>query len=394
MFSAIIVAGGQGSRSGLDQPKQFAKLNDRPLLWWSARAFASHPGLSRLVVVIPAGLEADAAQALDGLPALLVTGGGTRQQSVSNGLRGLDDDGAPLVFVHDAARPGVDHGVIDRLIEGLTAHESTVGAVPVLPVADTLVTRGGHRGMIGPVVDRSAMLRVQTPQLFRHDALRRAHAHAADAAATDDAQMVRAMGGEILAIDGDARLDKVTLPGDLTRIAALLSGIREKAMAQRPSVGMGYDVHRLVPGDGVWLGGVHVPHSQRLHGHSDADVVLHAITDAVLGTISDGDIGTHFPPSDPQWRGAASDQFLAHACMRVRDTGGVIEHVDCTVICEEPKIGPHRAAIRSRIAAIMNLPMERVSLKATTTERLGFTGRGEGIAAQAIVTASLPMGPA
>ncbi|MCU0729625.1 MAG: 2-C-methyl-D-erythritol 4-phosphate cytidylyltransferase, partial [Sphingopyxis sp.] len=246
MFSAIIVAGGHGTRSGLDHPKQFAPLNGRSLLWWSSQAFAGHPELSRLVVVIPAGLEADAEQALDGLTAMLVPGGATRQQSVRNGLEAINDDDAPLIFVHDAARPGVGHDVIDRLLMGLRADDNADGAIPVLPVADTLVLRGDRSGVVGPVVDRNAMLRVQTPQLFRREALDRAHGAASDSAATDDAQMVRAMGGDILAIDGDARLDKVTLPGDLTRMAAVLSGNNGASAVMRPAVGMGYDVHRLI----------------------------------------------------------------------------------------------------------------------------------------------------
>ena len=291
--------------------------------------------------------------------------------------------------MHDAARPGVTAAVIDRLLAALDdagcEGAGCDGAVPVLPVADTLARDDNG---LGDVVDRSALVRIQTPQAFRRAALDRAHAGWSGDAASDDAQMVRACGGRVALVAGSRLLDKITLPGDLEAMAALLRG--GATSAPRVAVGTGYDVHRLVPGDGLWIGGVCIAHSHRLEGHSDADVLLHAITDALLGALGAGDIGQHFPPSDPQWRGADSARFLAHAGELATQRGATIAHVDATLICEAPKLGPHRAAVAARIAAILALPADRVSVKATTTERLGFTGRKEGIAAQAVVTLAIP----
>ena len=420
-FHALIVAAGRGERAGLDLPKQFADLGGRAVLRWSAEAFVRHPACASLTVVVAPEAEARglAAAALDGLGAVLVDGGKERQQSVAAGLASLDESAA-LVLVHDAARPGLDAAVIDRLLAAFVEAE-VAGAVPVLAVADTLV-RGGDT--LGETVDRSGLVRVQTPQAFRLAALRAALAAWDKGPATDETQVVRAAGGRVALVPGSRALDKITQPGDLEFMTGVLgvadgSGVDDGADALtaatmlafgslslaplpqagegnmvtswRHAVGMGFDVHRLIPGDGVWLGGVLVPHDRKLEGHSDADVVLHAITDALLGAIGEGDIGQHFPPSDPQWRGAASDQFLAHARGLAEGKGGRIDHVDCTVICEAPKVGPHREAIRARIAEILALPVDHVSIKATTTEKLGFTGRGEGIAAQAVVSVALPL---
>lgn len=392
-FHALIVAAGRGERAGLDLPKQFADLGGRAVLRWSAEAFARHPACVGLTVVVAPDAEARglAAAALDGLGAVLVDGGVERQHSVAAGLASLDARAA-LVLVHDAARPGLDAAVIDRLLAAF-ADADVEGAVPVLAVADTLV-RGalaGHGDSLGETVDRSGLVRVQTPQAFRLGALRAALAAWDKGPATDETQVVRAAGGRVALVAGSRCLDKITQPGDLEFMAGVLGGEGDAAVTSwRHAVGMGFDVHRLIPGDGVWMGGVLIAHDRKLEGHSDADVVLHAITDALLGAIGEGDIGQHFPPSDPQWRGAASDLFLAHARGLAEGKGGRIDHVDCTVICEAPKVGPHRAAIRARVAEILALDVDQVSVKATTTERLGFTGRGEGIAAQAVVSVLLP----
>lgn len=386
-FHALIVAGGRGERAGLSLPKQYALLGGKAVLRWSAEVLLAHGDCAGLTVVIPQGDEARALAeaALSGLPVTLATGGATRQASVAAGLAILDAEQADLVLIHDAARPGLDHATIDRLLDAF-ADATVHGAVPVLPVADTLAR---NERVLGDVVDRSALVRVQTPQAFRLAVIRQAHAAWSGDAASDDAQMIRAMLGTVTMVEGRRELEKVTHQGDLEHVASMLCPPVPQT-SWRHAVGMGFDVHRLVAGDGVWLGGVLIPHDRKLEGHSDADVLLHAITDAVLGAIGDGDIGQHFPPSDPQWRGASSDRFLAHACQLVAESGGRIDHVDATVMCEAPKVGPHRQAIRECIAAIMGLPLARVSIKATTTERLGFTGRGEGIAAQAIVSVRLP----
>jgi 2-C-methyl-D-erythritol 4-phosphate cytidylyltransferase/2-C-methyl-D-erythritol 2,4-cyclodiphosphate synthase len=365
---AIVVAAGRGERAGGSGPKQFAMLGGRPMLAWSIAALAAHPAIGAIVVVLPEGMAFP-------LPAgvIAVTGGATRRQSVANGLAAAP--AATRVLVHDAARPFVPSAVIDRLLAALERHD---GAVPVLPVADTLVSE--EDGRLGAVAPREALRRVQTPQAFRRAALADAHARWSGEA-SDDSQMVRATGGSVALVEGDAMLEKITWPADFALAEARLAG--------ETRVASGYDVHRLEDGEALWLGGVHIPHHQGLSGHSDADVALHAITDAVLGTIAAGDIGQHFPPSDPQWRGAESGQFLRHAVGLLSARGGVVTFVDLTIICEAPKIGPHRAAIRARVAELCGVSEDRVSVKATTTERLGFTGRGEGIAAQAVATVRL-----
>ncbi len=388
-FHALIVAAGRGERAGLDLPKQFADLGGKAVLRWSAEALLAHPACVGLTVVVApdAVARALAEAALSGLAVTLVPGGTERQQSVAAGLAALDDRAA-LVLVHDAARPGVDAAVIDRLL-AVFADAEMQGAVPVLAVADTLARSGDG---LGETVDRQGLVRVQTPQAFRLPALRDALSAWDKGPATDETQVVRASGGRVALVEGSRLLDKITLPGDLEHMAVLLGATKDEVVTSwRCAVGSGYDVHRLIAGDGVWLGGVWIAHDRSLEGHSDADVALHAITDALLGAIGEGDIGQHFPPSDPQWRGAASDRFLAHACALARGKGGRIDHIDCTIICEAPKVGPHRDAIRARIAEICGLPLDHVSVKATTTERLGFTGRGEGIAAQAVASVALPL---
>lgn len=374
---ALIVAAGSGSRSGGDMPKQYRLLAGKSVLAHAIDALAAHPGVDAIQVVIGEGQEAHYAEAIGerALPAPVV-GGATRRESVANGLAAIDAD---RVLVHDAARPFLPAEVIDRLLAALDSHE---GAVPVLPVVDTLAQTDG---LLGPVVPRAGLGRVQTPQAFRTEALRTAHTNwSATEEATDDAQMVRAVGFAVAVVEGAASLEKLTYPDDFAAAERRL----EKAMISRTA--LGFDVHAFAEGDGVWLGGVHIPHTRSLAGHSDADVALHALTDALLGTIGEGDIGSHFPPSDPQWRGVASWRFLDHARALVVEAGGRIDHVDVTIICEEPKVGPHRPAIRTKVAELLGLEEADVSIKATTTEKLGFTGRREGIAAQAAATVRLP----
>lgn len=367
---ALVVAAGKGERVGGDIPKQFLPLAGLSLVEHSRRALAAHPGIDRVVTMVAAGNEAF----VEGETAI---GGVTRRESVLNGLEAIG--AARRVLIHDAARPIVPAPVVDRL---LTALESAKGAVPVLPVADTIAGKGAGKGdSLGDTVDRSALVRVQTPQAFDYAAILAAHrAWPAGEEATDDAQILRRAGHDVAMVDGDPLLDKITYPGDIALAEARL------AANMRVRTATGYDVHRLVAGEQLWLGGVLIPHDKGLSGHSDADVALHAITDAVLGTIAAGDIGQHFPPSDPRWKGAESGQFLEHAASLVAAKGGMIDFVDLTIICEAPKIGPYRDAIRDRVSALLRVSREQISVKATTTERLGFTGRGEGIAAQAVVT--------
>ncbi len=379
-IAAVLLAGGQGSRAGFDLPKQLAMLGGKPVLRWSLDAFAAQAGVGGGVLVA----NREVAAAIGELPEnwIFADPGAERQQSVANALAALADwEDDAFILIHDAARPGVTGEVIDRLLQALGDAEA---AIPTLPVPDTLIEQSGSSA--GEVVDRSALTRVQTPQAFRLGTLRRAHAEAVEAAATDDAQLVRRIGVPVVAVAGDARLHKLTYAEDM----AILNGLLGIGTMTRTAVGLGYDVHRLVAGKPLWIGGMEIAHNHGLEGHSDADVALHALTDAILGALGDGDIGDHFPPGDPQWRGAASHLFLAFAAGRVTDRGGRIDHVDLTIVAEAPKIGPHRTAIRARIAEILAIPLERVSVKATTTERLGFTGRREGIAAQAVATLQLP----
>lgn len=370
--AALIVAAGQGTRAGGDVPKQYAMLAGKPMLAHSYAALASHPAIDQVLVVIGEGQKAALGAALGDVP--YVIGGATRRESVRNGLEVLAH--VERVLIHDAARPFLPAAVIDRLLAALDTHG---GAIPGLPVADTLVSASGES------VPRDGLTRVQTPQAFRYATVLEAHqAWPEDREATDDAQMVRALGHDVIVVEGDPMLDKITHPADFAAAEA------RHAASLRVRTAQGYDVHRFAEGEELWLGGVCIPHAKGLSGHSDADVALHAITDALLGVIGAGDIGMHFPPSDPQWRGAASARFLEHAAGLVAAEGGVIDFIDLTIVCEAPKIGPHREAIRASIAAILNLPVSQISVKATTTERLGFTGRGEGMAAQAIATVRLP----
>ena len=369
-FAAIVVAAGQGLRAGQPVPKQFALWRGKPVVRYSVEALLA-AGATRVVVAIPSGAESLAQDALAGLTGFdLVTGGRTRQNSVANALEYLSATPCEHVLIHDAARPDLPSAVVARLLSALGDH---AGAIPVLPVVDSLAL--DERGVMAGTADRDSLRRVQTPQAFRFADILAAHRLAgAGSSAGDDAQVLRAAGGEIALVAGDERLAKLTYAEDF--IPAL------------PSIrtGMGYDVHRLAAGEELWLGGIRIEHDKGLAGHSDADVGLHALVDAILGAIGEGDIGSHFPPSDPQWKGASSDRFLSHAVGLAREAGYGIGNVDLTLICEAPKIGPHRSAMRARIAELLGVDIARVSVKATTTERLGFAGRGEGIAAQAIAS--------
>ena len=375
---ALIVAAGSGTRAGGDVPKQYARVAGKPMIAHSYAALANHPRITSVLVAIGAGQEDLLDSAIGPCPR--VAGGAARRDSVRAGLEWIAaNGGADFVLIHDAARPFLPAATIDRLIDALA---ESAGAVPVLPVADTLA-----RGMeiLGATVARDGLFRIQTPQAFHFDAIVESHRlWPTGEEATDDAQMARRFGHEVAIVEGDMMLEKVTYPADFAAAEAR----HEATLVSRTA--MGFDVHRLEAGEELWLGGILVPHDKGLSGHSDADVGLHALTDALLGTIGAGDIGTHFPPSDPQWRGAASYKFLQHAAHLIAERGGIIDFIDLTLICEAPKIGPHREAMRARIAELLALDPDQVSIKATTTEKLGFTGRGEGIAAQAVATIRLP----
>jgi 2-C-methyl-D-erythritol 4-phosphate cytidylyltransferase/2-C-methyl-D-erythritol 2,4-cyclodiphosphate synthase len=371
--AGIVVAAGKGLRAGGTVPKQFARWRGKPLLRHSVEALAQ-AGVAPIVIAIPEGWEAEAAACLAGIGNVrFVTGGETRQLSVRAALECLAPDAPDLVLIHDAARPALPQSVIADLIEALAQHEA---AFPALPVVDSLVT-GAESMMVAPAA-REGLHRVQTPQAFRFPVILAAHRNWIGAPdAGDDAQVAVAAGHSVALVHGDETLRKVTFAADFEDDDVTLS---------LPRTGLGFDVHRLVAGEELWLCGVRIDHPKGLSGHSDADVAIHALVDAMLGAIAAGDIGDHFPPSDPQWKGASSDRFLAHAAALVLQSDYVIAHVDVTIICEAPKIGPHKLAMRERLAAILGIDMARVSVKATTTERLGLTGRGEGIAAQAVAT--------
>ncbi|MFC3310878.1 bifunctional 2-C-methyl-D-erythritol 4-phosphate cytidylyltransferase/2-C-methyl-D-erythritol 2,4-cyclodiphosphate synthase [Blastomonas aquatica] len=377
-LAALIVAAGQGLRAGGDIPKQFADYQGKPLLRHSAEAFEAWDAAPAIFVVIGEGQAALAEAALAELNDIFfVTGGTERSDSVRLGLLAIAArGGADRVFIHDAARPQLSVDVLDRLNVAL---DQNPGAVPVLPVVDSIAR--GADGVIEQAVERAHLWRIQTPQAFHFDAVLAAHlAWPSDQAATDDSQIARAHGLAVALVEGDEALAKITFAEDF---AVPHAPVPPSAPSMMVRTGIGYDVHRLASGEELWLGGIRIEHDKGLAGHSDADVALHAITDALLGALALGDIGEHFPPSDPQWRGADSAQFLAHAASLVKAKGGTIANIDLTIICEEPKIGPHKASIQQRIANILQLRPDQIGVKATTTERLGFTGRGEGIAAQA-----------
>lgn len=362
--AVIIVAAGRGSRIGGEVPKQWQMLAGKPVLAHTLAAFA---GLQVMLVIHPD----DRARAA-GLGVPVVTGGDTRGASVLAGLQALEGLGIDRVLIHDGARPLVSRGLIDRLMAALETHE---GAAPALAVTDALWR--GEGGLVAGTVDRAGLYRAQTPQAFRFDAILAAH-RAHPGGALDDVQVARDAGLDVAIVEGEESNLKLTYPGDFARAEAVLKG---RGMDVR--MGNGYDVHAFCEGDHVWLCGVRVPHAKALLGHSDADVGMHALTDAIYGALALGDIGRHFPPSDPQWKGAASHIFLSHAVRLAEAKGYRLANCDVTLVCERPKIGPHAAAMQAELARIMGVDGDQVSVKATTSERLGFTGREEGIAAMA-----------
>jgi 2-C-methyl-D-erythritol 4-phosphate cytidylyltransferase / 2-C-methyl-D-erythritol 2,4-cyclodiphosphate synthase len=372
-IAALIVAAGRGERAGGSLPKQYRLLAGRPMLRRSAEAFTRHPAIALTQVVIGAGDHDSYMAATEGLTLLQpVAGAATRQHSVLHGLMALTAQKPDLVLIHDAARPLVSAALINRVIAGLADADA---AIPLLPVADTLKreTDGAWS-----TIPRDGLMRAQTPQGFRFEAILKAHRDYADRGLTDDMALAELAGLKIAAVLGEDRNMKVTTPEDFATADRLLGG--------EFRTGMGFDAHRFMAGNHVWLCGVKIAHDHGLEGHSDADAGLHALTDAILGAIGAGDIGQHFPPGDPQWKDAPSDRFLQHAAELAREVGATVAHCDVTLICERPKIAPHRQAMRARIGEILGLDVARVSVKATTTEGMGFTGRREGIAAQAVAT--------
>ncbi|MCB2088874.1 MAG: bifunctional 2-C-methyl-D-erythritol 4-phosphate cytidylyltransferase/2-C-methyl-D-erythritol 2,4-cyclodiphosphate synthase [Sphingomonadaceae bacterium] len=367
-FAAVIVAAGKGLRAGQPLPKQFAPWKGKPVLRHSAEALLA-AGANPVIIAIPPNGEDAAHAALAGLDSIeFVIGSETRQGSVRNALEALADHAPDHVLIHDAARPDLPRPVIERLLAAL---QHRPGAIPILPVVDSLAIDAD--GLMAGSAPREQLRRVQTPQAFRFADILAAH-RAWHGDAGDDAQVLRAAGGEIALVEGDERLKKLTFAEDF--------------MEDRPAlrIGTGYDVHRLEAGEELWLCGVKIEHDKGLSGHSDADVALHAVVDALLGAAGAGDIGQHFPPSDDRWKGAPSSRFVEHAVSLVAEAGYRVGNIDLTIICEAPKIGPHRAAMAARLSELAGIGSAQVNIKATTTEKLGFTGRGEGIAAQAAAT--------
>jgi 2-C-methyl-D-erythritol 4-phosphate cytidylyltransferase/2-C-methyl-D-erythritol 2,4-cyclodiphosphate synthase len=384
--AAIIVAAGRGERAGSASPKQYRQLAGEPVLRRSLRLFAAHPQVQTVQPVIDLNHAEHFRQAALGLERLraAVAGGNTRQASVLAGLIAIESAAPDIVLVHDAARPFASRELVDR---ALAAVKATGAAVPALPLSDTIKSVDTD-GIVKETLDRSGLRAVQTPQAFAFDPLLAAHRRAAEAGRNDfpdDASLAEWAGLKVTTFPGDANNLKLTDSNDFERAIAM-----EAAATLDVRTGTGFDIHRFGPGDHVMLGGVKISHVSGLIGHSDADVLLHAVTDAILGSIAEGDIGGHFPPSDPQWRNASSDHFLAHAVSLVHARKGQIAHIDATILCEAPRIAPHAEAIRSRIAGVAGIDVARVSVKATTTEGLGFLGRGEGIAAMATATVRLP----
>ncbi len=378
-YTACIVAAGRGTRAGAGPAKQFRSLGGKAVLAWSIEAFAAHPDCQQIIIAIPPGGETEARAHLGALSeqCIFIEGGQNRSQSVANAVRAATN---PYVLVHDAARPLVTHPVINAL---LTALESYDGAAPCLPVVDALAQVQANTIT---AVDRTPFRRIQTPQAFHTDRLTAAFERHHDADFPDELSLAQADGMQVTLTEGDEQNFKLTWPEDFDRAEGLLMGHSSSTLQV---TGMGYDVHRLAPGAGVHLCGTFIECDLQLIGHSDADAGLHAITDALLGAAALGDIGDHFPPTDPQWKGADSAMFLAHAVKIAGEAGAKPVHCDVTLICERPKIGPHKQAMKARVAEILGLPPNRVNIKATTTEKLGFTGRGEGLAAEAVVTCTV-----
>ena len=379
-LAILVVAAGKGERAGSAIPKQYARLLGRPMLRRAVQAFAAYPD-ALVQVMIAAGQEGPCREALEGLatrPAAF--GGATRQETVRLGLEALAAASPKFVLIHDAARPLVSRKLIDGVIAALEA--GAEAAVPLLPVADTLRKFDNGEWITVP---RAGLMRAQTPQGFRFAEILTAHRGHASEDVTDDMALAELAGLKIVATAGEETNMKVTNAGDFATAEMLLA-----ARLGETRTGSGFDVHKFTAGDHIWLCGLKIAHDHGLEGHSDADAGLHALTDAILGAIGAGDIGLHFPPTDERWRGATSSIFLDHAAGLVREKGGTIVHCDVTIICERPKVSPHREAMRAKIAEILRIDVSRVSVKATTTEGMGFTGRREGIAAQAVATVRLP----
>lgn len=381
--TALIVAAGRGQRFGTERPKQYAPLGGIPVLRHCLLTFLAHPRVDGVRVVIHPDdrpLYDEAVQGLD--LAEPVPGGGSRQESVRLGLESLEQSAPAFTLIHDAARPFIDQGTIDRVLGALGERP---GAIAALPVVDTLKREAD--GRVSRTEDRSGLWRAQTPQGFHYEAILAAHRAALGETLTDDAAVAEKAGLAVALVEGSPANIKVTTQDDLESAERWIRSVQATEMR----VGQGFDVHAFGPGDHVMLCGLRIPHDAALVGHSDADVGLHAVTDALLGALGAGDIGSHFPPSDPQWKGANSRIFVSHVCDMIAQRGGRITHVDLTLICERPKIGPHREAMCRQLAALLDVSEDRVSVKATTTEKLGFLGRGEGVAAQATATLALPM---
>ena len=381
--AALLLAGGRGTRAGGGIPKQYREIGGISVLRRAIDCFIDCPAVDLIRVVIHADdqeLYRAAIAGLDVLPPVI--GGSERHLSAVNGLESLSDFETNIVLIHDAARPFADRGMIERVIAALA---DAAGAIPALPVSDTLKRVASTHDLIEETVDRAGLWRAQTPQGFRFKAILKAHGKRDSDLPTDDAAVMEEAGMVVCVVDGDERNIKVTTEADFDRAEQIL----EKRQMQT-RIGTGFDVHKLGPGDGVTLCGVTVPLEMSLIGHSDADVALHALTDALLGAVGCGDIGLHFPPSDPQWKGAASHIFVEAAAADIRKAGGSIVNVDVTIIGERPKVGPYRDEMRARVAEFLDIPLDRVNIKATTTERLGFTGRGEGLAAQAVASIEVP----
>ena len=382
-IAVIIVAAGRGARAGTEGPKQYEKVCGKAVLDHTIKAVSSSQNITAILPVIHKD-DHELYEQLShkNLARRPIIGGKTRQESVMNGLLALRDNMPDYVLIHDAARPFITKRTIQRLIDGLASGVSAL--LPAVPVVDTI--KRVEKGLIKQTVDRTALFAVQTPQAFNYAEILEAHSKAPHQNFTDDAAVFEHFGGKVSIVDGDEGNFKITRPEDFQKATNLM-------MMQLADVrvGSGYDVHRFDTGDHVWLGGVKIPHTQTLKGHSDADVALHALTDAILAAISEGDIGTHFPPSDEQWRGAPSHIFLEKARQLVAQKDGMIAHVGICIICEKPKIGPHKDIMREKVSELLQIEIDRVSVQATTTEKLGFTGREEGIACQATATVRLPL---
>ena len=390
---ALIVAGGRGVRAGGDVPKQYQNLSGKSVLRRTVEAFLCHEHIRFVRVVIGAEDRMRYDEALGGLasyePRLLdpVIGGAERQVSVRLGLESLKDYLPDIVFIHDAVRPFIKPALLKMLADAIGAGAG--GAIAGLPVTDTLKRQDDKQSIAG-TVDRTGLWHAQTPQAFPFQTILAAHQSLVDQMFTDDAAIMEAAGTKVALVEGERTNIKITTPADFLLAAQILEEASMTAQSRQYRSGQGFDVHRFGPGKSVTLCGITVPHDKSLAGHSDADVALHALTDALMGSIGAGDIGKHFPPTDPQWRGTASSVFVQKAMDLISEKDGRVEHVDLTIICERPKVGPHRDDMQKFLAELLGLPLDDVNIKATTTEGLGYTGRSEGIAAQAIATVSLP----